>query len=693
VQEQPMQVLLMLLERPGEIVTRDDIRQRLWPVDTFVEFDHSVNTAIKKLRQTLNDEADNPRFIETIPKKGYRFIAPVHDGLVEVPPPATTDAEPVVTGDDTRRLRTAGLVIAICAVVALLAAGVWLMLRPTSQPSSAGPEIIPFTTYPGFEDQPSLSPDGKKVAFIWVKQRERNQPLDGPHIYLKQSGIEQPLQITKGNDLEVSPVWSPDGNSLAFIRCPQNAGNSTRCALYITSQLGGAERLLTTVDSEVDFGAAGMATSLSWSPDGKTIAYVDRGEQHTAAVFLLDLQSLQTRQLTAPARPLIGDTGPSFSPDGKEIAFSRNGKEISDVWVVRTSGGDAERVSTVNQICTPGIAWSADGKTLVFGGSALFRIPRKGGRAEILSSASPYGNPSIRGNRLVFAQYRWDKGIWSLSLAPSGDASGKPEPILESTRDQEGPSFSEDGKRLVFGSQRSGFSEIWRSDSDGNNLLQLTNFRGALAGTPSFSPDGTTVLFDSRVDGNAHVFSVSAEGGPIRQITSGSNDEVMPSYSHDGKWIYFPSDRGGGWNVWKVPTNGGEPTQITKQGGFRAFESADGKYIYYAKGTAVAGIWRAPVDGGLEEEVVPDLSAGLNGHWAVRGSKIYYAVSLNDLNSQSMTIYVFDVVSRKSQKIAKVEIPPAFGSPGLAISPDGKQLLFVAQRSSSADLQIVENFR
>jgi Tol biopolymer transport system component len=343
-------------------------------------------------------------------------------------------------------------------------------------------------------------------------------------------------------------------------------------------------------------------------------------------------------------------------------------------------------------MCSPGIAWTADGKSLVFGGLALFRISRKGGHAEILSNAGMFGNPAIRGNRLVFTQYRWDKGIWSIPLNGSGEASGKPELALESTRDQDGAAYSPDGKRIVFDSQRSGFAEIWRSDSDGNNLLQLTNFHGPLTGTPSFSPDGSTVLFDSRVNGNAHLFTVSSEGGPMHQLTTGSNDEVMPSYSHDGRWIYFPSNRGGVWNVWKIPTNGGEPTQLTKLGGFRAFESEDGKYVYYAKGTAVPGIWRIPANGGEEEEVVPDLSPGLNGHWAVHHGKIYYAVSQNDLNSQSMTLHVFDVTSGKSHQIAKIDMPPSFGSPGMAVSPDGKQLLFAAQQNSSADLQIVENF-
>jgi Tol biopolymer transport system component/DNA-binding winged helix-turn-helix (wHTH) protein len=691
VQEQPMQVLLMLLEHPGEIVTREEIRQRLWPVDTFVEFDHSVNTAIKKLRQTLGDDADNPRFIETVPKKGYRFIAPVHDGTAEVPP-ATTEPEPPSVPHNDRKLQVRAIVIGACLVLALLIGAGWL-IRSSEVTKTAALDVIPFTTYSGFEDQASLSPDGNKVAFIWAKPIEKEHIYDGPHVYVKQMGIEQPLQLTKSNDIEFSPAWSPDGNSIAFMRCPANMDPSTRCGVYIASAIGGAERLLTTLDNETDFGTAGMGPAIAWSPAGNVLAYVDRNQDRTASIFLLDLNTLQSRQLTSPKLPLIGDTAPSFSPDGKELAFARNGKEVSDVWVVSVKGGEPERLSNLNQLCSTGIAWTPDGKSLVFGGLALYRVSRKGGVAEPLVNSATYGNPSIRGKRLVFSQYRWDKGIWSIELNASGDAVGKPTQILESTRDQDGPSYSPDGKRLVFGSQRSGFTEIWRADADGNNLLQLTNIHGPLTGTPSYSPDGTTVLFDSRINGNAHLFTVNAEGGPVRQLTSGTTDEVMPSYSHDGRWIYFPSNRTGQWNVWKVPVAGGEQIQVTKQGGFRALESEDGKYVYYAKGTAVPGIWRVPVNGGLEEEVVRDLPLGLNGHWTLYKNKIYYVVSLADINAKSMALHSFDLTTGKSKKIAEIDFPPAFGSPGMTVSPDGKQLLFVAQQNSSADLQIVENFR
>ncbi len=691
VQDQPMQVLLMLLAKAGEIVTREEIRQQLWPADTFVEFDHSVNTAIKKLRQALKDDAESPRFIETIPRKGYRFIAPVSAAAsaanVAVMP---IEVEPIPPQRRAFQWKIAGVVVAALLLVALGVAGFWLFQRSSRNGAIL---IEPFTTYPGFQDQPSLSSDGMRVAFMWSRADAQGRPAP-PHIYVKQVGSEDPIQFTRGDDMELSPVWSPDGDQIAFVRCPQETQVATRCGVYVAPALGGTERLLTTVDCESDFNPAGFGSMMSWSPDGKTLALLEKAKNGLSSIFLLDVNTLQMRQLTHPVMPVLGDSSPSFSPDGSEVAFVRNGKEVSDVWVVSVKGGEPTRLSNLNQIFTPGVAWAPDGKSLIFGGFALYRVSCRGGNAEVLSSSGFFGSPSIRGNRLVMSQYNWDKRIWDFALNEKGVAPNPPKEVLSSTREQDGASFSPDGKRIVFQSMRTGFYEIWRSDADGSNLLQLTNFRGTLAGTPSFSPDGTTVIFDSRVTGHAHIFTTSAEGGPLRQVTHGNSDDVMPKYSRDGRWIYFGSNRSGSWNIWKMPASGGDAIQVTKSGGFNGYESEDGKYFYYARGTAIAGVWRVPVNGGKEEQVIPRPSAGLNGHWTIYHDTIYYAdAGPNDLASPAMTLHSYDLATGRSQLLATTRLRPAWGAPGVAVSPDGKRLLLSAEDHSNSVLQIVDNFR
>ncbi|MCP5114949.1 MAG: winged helix-turn-helix transcriptional regulator, partial [bacterium] len=193
---QPFQVLSVLVRRPGELVTREELQRELWPGDTFVEFDHSLNTAVKKIRQALDDSPRNPRYIETAPRRGYRFIG-------ETAPQTTSEERP----SPPRPWRwVAGM--AVIAVVAATAA--WFAAR---QGSSDGEpfQVVPLTTYPGDEQRPSFSPDGAEVACQW--NRDGNWD-----IFVKQIGVEEPFQLTDDPADELGPAWSPLGDQIAFVR-------------------------------------------------------------------------------------------------------------------------------------------------------------------------------------------------------------------------------------------------------------------------------------------------------------------------------------------------------------------------------------------------------------------------------------------------------------------------------------------
>src|SRR5215471_2526370 len=169
-QEQPFRVLALLLQRPGEVVMREDLRQALWPADTFVEFDHGLNTAIKKIRQALNDSADSPRFIETLPRQGYRLLMPV-----EVP-------QPLAVNQPHHRL--VNWLAVLLGTTAIGAAGAWFLSRSEPEDSI---QPIPLTTYVGAETGPSLSPDGTQIAFTWD-----GETRDNFDIYVKAVGSETP---------------------------------------------------------------------------------------------------------------------------------------------------------------------------------------------------------------------------------------------------------------------------------------------------------------------------------------------------------------------------------------------------------------------------------------------------------------------------------------------------------------------
>src|SRR6476659_1176258 len=158
---QPFQVLAILLERPGDVVTREELQKRLWP-DTFVDVERNLNTAINKIREILGDSAENPRFIETLSRRGYRFI-----GEIESPPQT---AVPVALDQAAHSRRTWWMIAAGVLAIAVLAGGVFAVFRWPKLDSSSEHESltpVPFTTFPGQETAPALSPDGSRIAFSW----------------------------------------------------------------------------------------------------------------------------------------------------------------------------------------------------------------------------------------------------------------------------------------------------------------------------------------------------------------------------------------------------------------------------------------------------------------------------------------------------------------------------------------------
>src|SRR6266478_5107274 len=265
-QAKPFHLLALLLEHPGEVVTREEICRRLWDAETFVDFDHSLGTAVNKIREALNDAADNPRYIETLPKRGYRFIGKINPDLPVVM--AVQDAQesvelvpvPAAKAWTARKWRLGLVVVAV--VGAATVAFVW----PSRKPGGSQPlTIVPFTSYPGLETAPSFSPDGSRIAFSWDNGTSNRTGRLGYDLYVKAIGSETVVRLTNRPSEWISSAWSPDGTQIAFHRL---AGVDT--GIYVVPALGGPERKLRATHAPYN-----LVAPLSWSPDGKLIAYAD----------------------------------------------------------------------------------------------------------------------------------------------------------------------------------------------------------------------------------------------------------------------------------------------------------------------------------------------------------------------------------------------------------------------------------
>jgi Tol biopolymer transport system component len=544
--------------------------------------------------------------------------------------------------------------------------------------SKAGqPAVIPAVTNVGEKYTPSLSPDGQHLAFVWNGGA-------GPYfnLYVKVVGTEESLRLTNQPALDFNPVWSPDGRYIAFCRILKGA-----TGIYIIPALGGAEyRVRDTLWDDQEFDEVFRFGRLSWSPDGKLLAYSDLATpREPASIFLLSLDSREVRRLTSAGRSR-GDFSPEFSPDGQTLAFGRDSQGVQSIYAISVSGGEEHRL-TSDTAQKWGLAWTPDSREIVFSSVGwLWKVSRRGSNPEKLQFGEDGFQPSIRGNRLVYVHLKFNNNIWRRGL--NAFAATSPNKFISSTRMESGPQFSPDGSKVAFESTRSGGYEVWLCRSDGSGLVQLTHFNPAVTGTPRWSPDGQQIVFDSRPAGNSDIFVIAVQGGPPRKLTSDSSNEGVPSWSQDGRWIYFASDRSGNWEVWKMHSTGGSAVQVTHHGGFAGFESPDGRFFYYAKGLTIPGLWRIPTNGGDEVELIRSLEAGLWGYWAVVENGIYYLDS-----TTKPGIAFFDISTHHTTRVFDLENRPARQAPGLAISPDKRTILYTQWDASDSDIVLVENFR
>jgi Tol biopolymer transport system component/DNA-binding winged helix-turn-helix (wHTH) protein len=692
-QEQPFEVLSLLLERPGEVVTREELRDRLWPADTFVDFDHSVNAAIKRLRDALGDSADNPRFVETLARRGYRFIAHVENGDGGLANEEEGQAAAAIRDCDTtseigeareekrslsrRPLFSRVALLGLIVIVAMVPIGIhsWRSRSPLALKPEM--KVVPLTSSPGAEVRPQFSPDGKEIAFISEAENGRTADL-----FVKLIGGDSPVRLAQDLGLGSALTWSPDGRYIAFGRCPGPGG------IWIVPALGGTERKL--VDH---YGCEFQG--LSWSPDGKFLTFAGKPSPDEGwSIHRFSLETQQETRLTFPPPHTVGDHIPAFSPDGHRIAFRRiSSPHVTEIYVVAAEGGEPNRI-TFDRSFIQGLAWTPDSKSIVFaahrlGTTGLWRVPAAGGVVEAIPIAGPMvGSPavSLERNRLAYTQGFLHREILRVELNLSGKT--KPAvPFISSSWGDGAPQFSPDGKKVVFYSARSGAAEVWRCNSDGSDPIQLTSL-GVLSGSPRWSPDGTKIAFDSRPGEHSQILVVDADGGSPQQITSGNYENSVPNWSRDGKWIYFGSNRSGNWQLWRVSVLGGDPIRLTKNNGFFAIESRDGGTIYYTK-EDTDGIWEMPVSGGDAKRIV-DGPLTSWGDWAVLDKGIYF-INFEGATLPS-TVRFFDFGTRKLSTIARLNEAIAEEEANFDISPDGKSILY-GQVNKSVDIMMVENFR
>ncbi len=561
-------LLVYLIERRGRVVEKQQLFDEVW--DGAFVTDNALTKAIKEIRQAIGDEASAPRYIETVPRRGYRFVAEVTEARPQVsssPIEPIPDAPAQLVG---RRVPIA-LVATAAAVLVVLAAVVGRsLLAGAAAPEAAPPDVartVQLTTWSGLDMFPEISPDGTRMAYC----SDRSGTFE---VYVRQLAPGgRDVQITSDGAINVEPSWSPDGSVLAY-------HSQQRGGVWVVPALGGVTRRVS------EFGSRPR-----WSPDGTSIAFqsdeltdigpVAFGAMPPSTLWLVAAGGGDGRQLTTRDSAPGGHGSPAWSPDGRRLAFVSYGSVSDAVWTVAADGGPATLVVEGDAVLFDPV-WSPDGASIYYVGVSratksanVMRVPvaaDTGGPVGAPERVADTGRVVSRhlsfspdGKRLVYSAVAMRSDIWSVSVAPAtGEASGEPVALTSDTSFRKStPSFSRDGTRVAYSSKLTGATvDVWTVGADGGAPTQLTSGPGMNA-FPSWFPDGRRIAFMSRAEGAPVLRAFDFDTGVARDLFTWSAGINFPRVSPDGNRVAFHSDRGGVVNVWMLSLQSGDPVQVT----------------------------------------------------------------------------------------------------------------------------------
>ena len=642
-QDHPFRVLTMLLERPGELITREELRHRLWPEHTFVDFDEGLNTAVKKLRCALDDSADDPRFIETVPRHGYRFIAAVHpvedssvdpadghtrssssgrlqtsDGhdqlarsgaLVELPPP-------VLRLRSSRR-RTALTVAVVCVLIAAVGLVYLHRIRQPERPMHFS------ITLPSQTRDLALSGDGRMLAFI------APLPQDGGNaLWVDEVGAPgaHVLDHTEGASF---PFWSPDNKSIAFfadgklkrinagggpvqIICDAPIGRGgtwnkngvivfardSGVSISRVSAAGGPVTLVDGFDQKI-------ATTMSsrWPlflPDGNHFLYtsVDFGtdlQSDASAIYLAALDSKRRRPLVSSS------SNAAYVPPGY-LLFFRNKTLMAqrfDADTLRLAGdafavaNDVEYLSSVARALfsssrTGSLVYQTGAGTTF---SQLAWFDRDGRQLSTLGTPARLANPRLSpdGRRVavdVDDPQSANTDIWIFEPHRPVPSRFTFDPGQDET-----PLWSHDGRKILWLSDRRGKNSFYSKNANRSaietDMLTPAGLALSFASAPSdWSLDGRFLLYTDLHEGAVlHLWVLPLGGvGNAHRLLHGDSADVEGQFSPDGHWVAYSSNDSGNWQVYvsPFPSSGAvEKYQISNDGGQQPRWRRDGKELFF----------------------------------------------------------------------------------------------------------------
>ena len=647
-------VLIELIRHAGDTVTRDQLLERVWK--DRVTTPDVLTQAIKDLRRAFGDDAKPSRYIETIPKVGYRLIAtvvlmPSPDAALTILPSVSDVAANTQLpldefladsdhGDDGRTFLGYGIAAAVVVLIVGIAA-LFFSMRDAYVGHAQGvwkaEEVRSITSDPGPERVPRMSPDGTRFVYEKVD-------IDSSISRIQVRGIMPSNAQTltaRVEDFEASPTWSPDGSEIAFARLRYDS-----CKIMIAPSTGGSEREVAPCqDYAVNY--------FDWTPDGKHLISAERvgGNGGDLTLQSWDIATGTKTPLNYEHAANDQDLEAHYSPDGKSIAFRRGLAPYSDLYVMSANGGAVKQVTHINSRIV-GYAWTPDGKGLVLssivsGESSLYTVAIDGGELSPLG-ISPATHPSRNrtSSTVLYEIPRFESALTELSV----DDPKKVQRLALSTGSDASPAIDPHGGRVVFVSDRSGKQQLWLYDPSLDGASPLTQFPKGVVINPNWSGDGKRVLVTHRQDASASLIEIDVESARQRLINRDNENVLSGFYGPDADSFLMtvgPS-RSMDHLVYVRHAGAADESRQTLVGAVTHAEiDPVGRWVYYTK-TAQRGLFRRNLDGGDEEFVTPLITSILTDGWRAVGGKIWY---VRDLEINPTDMREFDPATKSDRSV------------------------------------------
>ena len=655
-QEQPFRILTLLLRRPGEVVSRDELCSALWPEGTHVNFDGSLNAALKKLRAALQDDAENPRFIETIPKQGYRFLAPVHSVNGSPSPALSTPALPLefpaeslevrmrlhpefsperaaALSRERKKAQRAERWIDFALLSCTIVFGSWLLffiVYPVPRPSVQ--RMTRITNAGGVDEWGGIVSDGTRIFFL-----ER----DGGHWNLMQTSVEGGNAEKLAAPFENTRIFaiSPDHSQFLI---GQFARRDDEMPLWLWPVQGGQPRRM------------GEATGHdpAWSPDGTQIIFV-RGR----SIFTIHPDGTQLRELAhGPDLP----HSPAWSPDGETIRFTMDKREdgTQAIWEMAADGSGLHPILAggLRPVSQSAGQWTADGRYFLLSGCENYDCNlwgireawswfRRSHHDPVQLTHGPdslhVSIPTQTGSRVFAFSFRSHRELQKIAPQSHHDETS----ILNANADA--ASVSPDGRLALYTDRPDG--SLWRSTLDGAQMLRLTK-PPLVASSPRWSRDGRQILFAGVRPGYLRqIYFLSADGGSLRAVLPEGREASDADWSPDGTQIVVSmreQKTQPKFGIYLFKSSTGEWTLLPNSRGLiEPRWSPNGRYIAALDETSHRLVlydfqsekWTEVAEGGL-------LGAP---YWAVDSSVLYFQDQLD--NEQA--IYRLKISNRQVDKV------------------------------------------